>query len=100
MTVQAHDPAVLHAAYAISPRIVGPNDQVRLTFDLSPQGGMSDHAIASAMVNKQNLQVGALCSDITGQRAWRSRGRLVNRGSTQWRLVDVEVQDVDLALLN
>ena len=51
------------------------------------------------MVNKQNLQAGALYRDITGQRAWRSRGSLVNRGSTQWLLADVEVSDVSLDVL-
>ena len=91
---------VIILADSIKPKIVAAGDEVRLTFTLTPHGGgISDHAIANAMVNKQNLQAGALYSDITGLHAWRSRGNLVNRGSTQWLLTDVEVQETELTLL-
>jgi hypothetical protein len=92
--------SVVILADAVKPKIVAAGDEVRLAFSLSPVGGgVSDHAIAKSMVSGQNLQAGALYSDITGQRAWRSRGSLVHRGSSQWLLVDVEVTDIDRALL-
>jgi hypothetical protein len=91
--------SVIVMADAIKPKIVAAGDEVRFTFNLSGQSGLSDHAIANAMVNKQSLQVGALYSDITRQRAWRSRGSFVNRGTDQWLLVDVEVQDTSLDVL-
>lgn len=92
--------AAMVAASDIRPKIIKPNGVIIIAFTLDPKKGV-DIAITNALLQgSAQLTAGALYHDISGERAWRSRGRLAKRGTNQWLLVDVEVETIALNFLD
>ena len=92
--------AAFNATFDIRPKIAAPGGEVVISFAVDPRKG-EDIAITNDLLRDSNqLTVGALYHDISGQRAWRSRGKLVKRGTNQWLLVDVDVADIELTFLD
>lgn len=80
----------------VKPTIVPPGGEVRVFFDVQPQTGGDQQALAIGLAGGAEPKVGAYYQDIGGERAWRTGGRLVKQGTYSWRLVDVEVEDIGL----
>ena len=86
--------AALNVTKDLGPKIVPPGGIVLLVFTLNPTT-MEDIAITNGLGRGDELlAAGALYKDISGEHAWRSRGRLVRQGTYDWQLVDVEVADI------
>jgi hypothetical protein len=92
--------AAVRVADEVKPRIVPTGDEVHLTFRLLLGQKPTDQAIGMALSNGTELNAAVFYHDITGERAWRSRGRLVGRRTEARQLVDVEVSDADMQLLD
>ncbi len=90
----------MNVATQVSPTIVPVSAEVQLTFTLRPATNGVDRAIAEAISSGAQLTAGALYHDISGERAWRSRGRLTQRGTHKWLLADAEVSSIELTFLN
>jgi hypothetical protein len=84
-----------HPATDVQPRIVPPGGVLQLLFNVDPQVAEQD-AIADALRYHTELKVGAFYTDFSVERAWRSGGRLVQKGTYDWQLVDVEVIETGL----
>lgn len=88
-----------NVATQVSPTIVPVGAEVLLTFTLKPASDGVDRAIADAISKGVQLTAGALYHDIGGERAWRSRCRLTQRGTHTWLLADAEVSSIELTFL-
>ena len=84
----------------IVPKIVAPNGEVLINFLVHPTKGEAIAVTNAILQDSDQLNAGALYHDISGNRAWRSRGRIVRRGTNQWLLTDVEVADIELTFLD
>ncbi len=90
--------AAMNVTKDLGPKIVPPGGLVLLVFTLNPTAP-EDIAITNGLGRGDELLAGALYKDISGEHAWRSRGRLVRAGTYDWNLVDVEVADIELRFL-
>jgi len=88
-----------NVTFALRPNIVQPGGELNAVFNLSPLTDGVDLAISKALAEGTAIDptVTVLYTDIGGERAWRSRAKLVNPGS--WEIVDVEVAVIDKEFL-
>jgi membrane protein implicated in regulation of membrane protease activity len=92
--------AAFLVASDIKPKIVAPGGTVTIEFAVNPKTGV-DIAITNALLQgSSQLTAGALYHDISGERAWRSRGRLVSTDGVSWQLRDIDIEAVDLIFLD
>ena len=92
--------AAVKGAEAIAPKIVPVGESVGLTFVFTPQTDGVDLAIGKAFRAETDLLVTVLYQDISGERAWRSRARLIpSGGGNERELTDLEVETIEKVFL-